>query len=437
MAEKEENIKRGNVGPIDGVGERCKDMIKQLLNLNPRERPSIKELFDHQFVKDQVAKNGIKFAEMMDKSRKKSSMIIPELQKVKYESKIQTENSVKNKFDQENSTTNITKHSSLIPPTQTHSPKPIDSSEIGPEDFMESDTLYNKASKKSITNKGSFSKMKGSLLSENVQRERSQNDKRKSLMGEEELDNGLELIGGSKDRALLDQLKNAMKIENKSKTENLKQSAQFVQPQGYVESIVIDVPNFTKKQATKQFDVSGSSIKEQNNTPIFNRPKLQQSKEKEKLVLSFGGPSPIDHPKKKDQNDGNYELDHDLKMLESSILEEIENLDNEIREEKSPEQNYDFFIDNGLADESYHKKVAEAQADQLSVQPFSKPLKAETQPKTLIPVKPKVDHTFESITKVDTTSVRHQFDDHDKLGKMLLNPGNIDKWMSGKVNSQR
>jgi len=82
MPEKEANLKEGRVGPITGVSDACKDLILRILNIDPKQRPTIDDIFKHKFIEEQTKKTGGDITKLISRAREKSRVQNPEVAKL-------------------------------------------------------------------------------------------------------------------------------------------------------------------------------------------------------------------------------------------------------------------------------------------------------------------------------------------------------------------
>lgn len=444
MSEKQENIKNGRIGTMIGVSDACKDLVQRLLTIDPSKRPTIQEVFDHKFVTDQIHRGGEEFARRYNKARQKNSIKNPAILK------LQTKTN-SNPGSPQNSADAASKSNSFLPDTAKVSTKVISEEEkafnplTASREFMEdSANIQEDSLGHDLSNKLSSGFVKTNQKPKTITLTKPQTE-RKSLMKQDDLDDGLELIGGSKDQDLYNQLSFTLDKKIAPRDDPFKKSANFAQVSTIQESLVINSTPKPQKAPIARSQDKGPSIALKIPEENPNKEILQERKNQDTLQMSFATPPPQVYMGKQKQSALNAvepPPGKDMDLWESSILDEVMqmNLDDELHDQRkdkkqSPsERPYDFRIANGLADEKYIKSLAHAELREQKVKENEK--KAQHQEDIPKPKEapPKVNRTFKPVEKIDTTEAHYNFPEEETKSKVKLGPANLNKWMNSKVD---
>ena len=443
MSEKQENIKTGRIGPIIGVSEACKDIIQKLLSIDPSKRPTIQEVFEHRFVTDQVKKGGEEFSRRYYKARQKNATKNPALMKLQEQAASQVTNS--------QTSTDPPKSHNMLPKTATVVTKsPLEEEQAfgnlaNSREFMsDSANVHEDSLQHNLTVKLSSGFVKTNQKPKTISVSKPQND-RNSLMEQEDLEDGLNLIGGSKDQDLYNQLSMTLDKKSQPKDDPFKKSAHFAQVSNFAESIVLNEPIGKSSLSHQQQSLKGSSPEKANYQMNSKQNHERESRSQDQIQLSFAAPPPqVSMSKQKAPAVHVVEPSKptDMDLYESSILDEVmhSNFDDDDHEDRngrgnhSTQKPFDFLISNGLADQEYIKQLAQRELnEQKAKDESSRPQKDREQ------IKPKeapnkVNRTFQPIEKIDTTPAQYKFPEEETKSKLKLGPANVNKWMNSKVD---
>lgn len=441
MVEKEDKIQRGEFGAIVGVSDSCKDLIIMLLKPRPQDRPTIAQVFEHKFIVDHIQKNGKKFEDKFKKSRKKSLTVNPELKKIESQSASGLNSSSDNNIFLKRSNEDFEGKSMVIPPTNKHQPKPIDSAEIGSEDFMDQgENLGNriaKASQFNLSKSGLLEKNKGQLHSKESNSTEVGKGSRKSLMQDEELDGYLDLVGGSKDANLFKELGSMVNRDHRNNPSDIEKSAAFAQPSPFLESVIYDESLQKGKPEQRGKSSSRSQDKKAKNHQNGKSRVVEESHEGANVMLSFGPGTNLNMPKKSKPEVHAAAPVKEMKNWENSILDEVEQQDFDMEDDKGEETPYDYMIDSGLADDKYYKDLARAEIREKELLEESQRPKQVPQFSKAKDNIPKASKEYKKLTEVDTEDARYEFSSKETESRVKLNPSNMHAWMDSKVNTER
>ena len=437
MAEKEQMIQDGDIGSIVGVSDSCKDLIFQLLQNKAEDRPTIGQIFEHRFIVDQINKNGSKFEEMLSKSRKKSTRVNPDLQKIVSQSTSDLNSSSESNSFLRKPNEVSEPSNGMIPPTHKHQPKVIDSAGNGSENFMGSEGhqggLLSKVPQFSQPKDNIFSKNKGQFTRTETSSTTANKQGRNSLMQDDDLDSCLDMVGKSKDIDLFDQLGSMVKRDRQSRASDIKASAAFTQPQVFIESVVVDADAGVAKGKIQRDVLQEKRDKSQGEKNGKGKSQVKEQGEGKNVMLSFGPQTMMNMPKKKTPEVHQAVPQNDMKHWESSILDDMEEQPFELEDEKINNEPYDYIVENGLADDNYFKGMVNAERREKEAQLKKQEVKTVKQKDAV----PNSSKEYQKIAKVDTSNARYEFSSQEVESKVKLNPTNMTKWIDGKVNTDR
>lgn len=410
--------------------------------MEPKQRPDIKEVLEHRFVLDQVRAGGEEFSRRFNKARQKNSIKSPAILKI-------LDQTGSKNASPKNSTEPNAKQA-FLPVTakassREQSPQQGYDALAESKAFMDdSANLIDDSVGNDLSSKLSNGFVKTNQRPQHITVTKPQTD-RKSLMEQEDLDGGLELIGGSKEQDLYNQLSFTLDKKPNPRDDPFKKSANFTQVSAIQESLVL---NGSTKQTHPVSDSSNSRgpSPPQKPKPEQNKVMTEHKKPRhDSLQMSFAGPTPqVFKSAQQHPPVDNFEnqKDQEMDLWESSILDEVNGFSmdegfpalRKSQKPAKPQATYDFRIANGLADDKYMKEVAEAELRDRELKQTEKNVFKPQEQKAPKEAPPKVNRTFKPLEQVDTTPAHYNFAEEDTKSKVKLGPANVNKWMNSKVD---